>query len=57
LYICIKDTYCKTITLQPLRLIVFEIAEITTLQKLQVYKPKQYNSPEYILKYQNTVNV
>jgi len=33
-YWAIKDTYCTTITIQPLRLILFEIAEITTLKKI-----------------------
>ena len=37
--------------MQPFGLIHCQVAQNKTLLKLQLYKPKQYNRPEYVLKY------
>jgi len=37
--------------MQHFGLILCQVAQIKTLLKLQLYKPKQYNRPEYVLKY------
>jgi hypothetical protein len=46
-----KTTQSKTTAIQSLRLIHFQIAQITILKELRLYKPYLYNSPECILKY------